>query len=145
MDLLCHPLAGMRENSFIGLSVCHKNLTWLISSEVLMIEHGYLACMILVTTLSTGTMLWPWPWPLTYFRSNFYAPGLRVPPGASSDRIVRPSVCQSVRNSVPLTIKVQCLKFGWWYNYQTWTVSLSKGCSHFTDITRPWGWGGVKM
>ena len=56
---------------------------------------------------------------------------------------VRPSVRLSVRNSVPLTIKVQYLKFGWWYNYQTWTVSSSKGCSHFTDITRPWGvgWG----
>ena len=54
---------------------------------------------------------------------------------------VRLSVCLSVRNSVPLTIKVQYLKFGWWYNYQTWTVSSSKGCSHFTDITRPWGMG----
>ena len=32
-------------------SVCpsQKTLTWLISSEVLMIEHWYLACMILVT------------------------------------------------------------------------------------------------
>ena len=54
---------------------------------------------------------------------------------------VRPSVCPSVCNSVPLTIKVQYLKFGWVYNYQTWTVSSSKGCSHFTDITRPWGVG----
>ena len=53
----------------------------------------------------------------------FYAPGLKGPPGAStgSNRIVRPSVrpfvCLSlrlsVRNSVPLTIKVQYLKFGW--------------------------------
>ena len=80
---------------------------------------------------------------------HFYAPGLKGPPGASSNRIVRPSVClsvclsvcPSVRNSVPLTIKVQYLKFGWWYNYQTWTVCSSKGCSHFTDITRPWGVG----
>ena len=76
---------------------------------------------------------------------RFYAPGLKGPPGASSNRIVRLSVClsvcPSVRNSVPLTIKVQYLKFGWWYNYQTWTVSSSKGCSHFTDITRPWGVG----
>ena len=54
---------------------------------------------------------------------------------------VCPPVCPSVCNSVPLTIKVQYLKFGWWYNYQTWTVSSSKGCSHFTDITRPWGVG----
>ena len=76
----------------------------------------------------------------------FYAPGLKGPPEASSNRIavrlsVRLSVCSSVRNSVPLTIKVQYLKFGWWYNYQTWTVSSSKGCLHFTDITRPWGVG----
>ena len=75
----------------------------------------------------------------------FYAPGLKGPPGASSNQIVRLSVCLSVRlsvrNSVPLTIKVQYLKFGCWYNYQTWTVSSSKGCSHFTDITRPWGLG----
>ena len=69
--------------------------------------------------------------------------------GSSVRPSVRPSVCRfvclsvrlSVRNSVPLTIKVQYLKFGWWYNYQTWTVSSSKGCSHFTDITRPWGLG----
>ena len=41
----------------------------------------------------------------------FYAPGLKGPPGASSNRIVcpsvRPSVCLSVRNSIPLTNKVQ--------------------------------------
>ena len=61
--------------------------------------------------------------------------------GSSVRPSVCPSVCPSVRNSVPLTIKVQYLKFGWWYNYQTWTVSSSKGCSHFTDITRPWGVG----
>ena len=58
---------------------------------------------------------------------------------------VRPSVCLSVCNSVPLLNKVQYLKFGWSYSYQTWTVSSSKGCSHFTDITCPWGWDGVKM
>ena len=41
----------------VSLSVClsvspsvTKTLTWLISSEVLMIEHWYLACMILVTS-----------------------------------------------------------------------------------------------
>ena len=54
------------------------------------------------------------------------------------------SVCLSVRNSVPLTNKVQYLKFGWSYSNQTWTVSSSMGSSHFTDITCPWGWGGVK-
>ena len=61
--------------------------------------------------------------------------------GSSVRPSVCPSVCPSVRNSVPLTIKVQYLKFGWWYSNQTWTVSSSKGCSHFTDITRPWGVG----
>ena len=55
------------------------------------------------------------------------------------------SICLSFRNSVPLTNKVQYLKFGWWYSKQTWTVSSSIGCSHFTDITCPLGWGGVKM
>ena len=74
-------------------------------------------------------------------------------PGASSNWIVRlsirlsvcPFVCLSVRNSVPLTNKVQYLKFGLWYSNQTWTVSSSMGSSHFTDLTCPWGWGGVKM
>ena len=75
----------------------------------------------------------------------FYAPGLKGPPGASSNRIVCPSVCLSVRNSVPLIHKVQYLKFGWLYSNQTWTVSSSKGFSHFTDITCPWGWGGVNI
>ena len=80
---------------------------------------------------------------------NFYAPGLKGLPGASSNQIVRLSVrlsvclsiCPSVRYSVPLTNKVQYLKFGWWYSNQNWTVSSSMGSSHFTDITCPWGWG----
>ena len=55
------------------------------------------------------------------------------------------SVCLSVRNSIALTNKVQYLKFGWWYSNQTLIVSSSMGSSHFTDITCPWGWGGVKM
>ena len=38
----------IKTHSSVRLSVCHKN--WLISSEVLMIEHWYLACMILVTS-----------------------------------------------------------------------------------------------
>ena len=48
-----------RFRSFVRLSVCQsvrlsvtKTLTWLMSSEVLMIEHWYLACMILVTSPS---------------------------------------------------------------------------------------------
>ena len=76
----------------------------------------------------------------------FYAPGLKCPPGASSNRIVCPSVvCLSVRNSVPRPYKVQYIKFGWSYRNQSWPVSSSKGFSHFTDITCPWGWGGVKI
>ena len=83
----------------------------------------------------------------------FYAPGLKGPPGASSVRIVCPSVrlsvcpsvCLSVRNSVPLTNKVQYLKFGWSYSNQTWTVSSSKSCSHSSDNSSPLGWGGVKI
>ena len=55
------------------------------------------------------------------------------------------SVCLSVCNSIPLINKVQYLKFGWSYSNQTWTVTSSKDCSHFLDITCPWGWGGVKM
>ena len=58
---------------------------------------------------------------------------------------VRLSVRPIVHNSVPLTFKVQYLKFGWSYSKQTWTVSSSKGCSHFTDITCPWEWAGSKL
>ena len=80
---------------------------------------------------------------------TFYAPGLKGPPGASSNQIVRLSVClsvcPSVCNSVLLTNKVQYFKFGWSYSNQTWTVSSYMGSSHFTDITCPWGWGGAKM
>ena len=61
--------------------------------------------------------------------------------GSSVRPSVRLSVCPSVRNSVPLINKVQYLKFGWSYSNHTWTVSSSKGCSHFTDITFPWGMG----
>ena len=59
--------------------------------------------------------------------------------------VIGSSVCLSVHNSVPLTNKVQYLKFGWWYSNQTWTVSSSIGSSQFTDITCPLGLGGVKM
>ena len=76
--------------------------------------------------------------------NHFYAPGLKGPPGASSNRIA----CLSVRLSVRLSVipsRLQYLKFGWSYSNQTLTVSSSKGCSRFTDITCPWGWGGVKI
>ena len=48
-----------------------NTLTWLISSEVLMIDHWYLACFILVTSPSICNMRWPLPWPLTYFKVKF--------------------------------------------------------------------------
>ena len=73
----------------------------------------------------------------------FYAPDLKGPQGhlviGSS---VCLSVCLSVQNSVPLTNKVQYLKFGWWYSNQTLTVGSSMSYSHFTDITCPWGGAG---
>ena len=75
----------------------------------------------------------------------FYAPGLKGLLGASSVWILCLSIRLSDRNSVSLINKVQYLKFRWSYSNQTWTVSSSKGCSHFTDITCPWRWGGVKM
>ena len=90
------------------------------------------------TDLCTGSMI-----------TQFLCPRPERSATASSVWIVCPSVRLSVRlsvhNSVPLTNKVQYLKFGWSYSNQTWTVSSSKGCSHFTDITCPWGWSGVKM
>ena len=59
--------------------------------------------------------------------------------------VIGSSVCLSVPNSLPLTNKVQYFKFGWWCSNQTWTVVSSMDSSHFTDITFPWGSGGVKM
>ena len=40
----------IKTHSSVHPSVCHKTLSWLIPSEVLMIEHWYLACMITVTS-----------------------------------------------------------------------------------------------
>ena len=48
-----------------------NTLTFLISSEVLMIDHWYLAFMIIVTCPFNDTM--PWPWPLTYFKVKYVA------------------------------------------------------------------------
>ena len=47
-----------------------------------------------------------------YLKDCFLCPGLKGQRGASSNRIIHPSVCLSVRSSVPLTNKVQYLKFG---------------------------------
>ena len=63
------------------------------------------------TVISTGNHLQK-----LQFKLSFYATGMKGPPGASSNLIVRLSVCLSVRlsvrNSVPLTNKMQYLKFG---------------------------------
>ena len=112
--------------------MCTKTLTLPITHELLKVGLSYFTCAFLVTR------------PFNVYQ-NFYAPGLKGPPGASSVWIVCLSVRLSVRNSVPLINKVQYLKFGWSYSNQTWTVSSYKGCSHFTDITCPWGRGGVKI
>ena len=48
LKLICLSVSPSVRPS-VRLSVT-KTLTWLISSEVLMIEHWYLACMILVTS-----------------------------------------------------------------------------------------------
>ena len=55
------------------------------------------------------------------------------------------SVRLSVRNSVPLTFKVQYLKFGLSYSNQTWTGSSSEGCSPLINTTCPWGGAGSKF
>ena len=81
-------------------------------------------------------------WTVIYYyrrQPYFYAPGMKGPPGASSNRIVFPSVCLC---SVPLTKKVQYVKLWRWYRNQTLTVSSSMGLSHLTDITCPWGGTG---
>ena len=56
--LFCPPLSrkqgDIKSHSSVRPSVrpsVTKTLTWLISSEVLKIEHWYLACMVLVTSL----------------------------------------------------------------------------------------------
>ena len=57
--------------------------------------------------------------------------------------VVGSSVCLSV---IPSHLyKVQYFKFWRGYSNQTWTVSYSKGCFYFTDITCSLGCGGVKM
>ena len=69
----CEVKAGdIKTHSSIHLSVClsvTKTLTWLISYEVSVIEHWYLACKILVTS--------PFNWhhavTLTYFKVKVVA------------------------------------------------------------------------
>ena len=48
-DIKTHSSVRLSVRLSVSPSVT-KTLTWLISSEVLMIEHWYLACMILVTS-----------------------------------------------------------------------------------------------
>ena len=115
--------------------VCHKSAGVEGTRNDFFLQRGDSATQFFFSW-SEGSGYRPW---------NFYAPAWKVHRGhlvfGSS---VRPSVCLSVRNSVPLINKVQHLKFGWSYSNQTWTVSSSKGCSYFTDITCPWGGAGWK-
>ena len=69
----------------------------------------------------------------------FYAPGLKGPPGPSSNRIICPSVIWS-----RLHIRFNVQRLGWSYSHQTWTVSSFKGWSHGPDITCPWDGAGSK-
>ena len=113
--------------------------------------------MVLVELIKLSEFFLHKDWTVNNFKDLFMPPAWKVRRGAWKVRrghlVIRssvrpsvcPSICLSVRNSVPLTNKVQYLKFGWWYSNQTWTVASSMGSSHFTDITCPWGWGGVKM
>ena len=66
---------------------------------------------------------------------NFLCPRPEKSAGASSNQIVRLSVCQSVCLFPLCLYKVQYLRCGWWYSYQTWTISSSMDYSHLTDIT----------
>ena len=74
--------------------------------------------------------------PNIYQKGHFYALGLKGPLGHP---VIGSSFRLSVHNSVPITNKLQYLKFGWWYSNQTWTVSSSMGFSHFIDSTCPLG------
>ena len=55
---------------------------------------------------------------------------------------IRLSIHPFVRNSVPLTNKVQYLKFGSWYSNQTWSISSSWLLTlHFHPMPLGVGWG----
>ena len=75
----------------------------------------------------------------TWGARPLFMPGLKGPPVASSNRVVRPTVRVSVRNSF-----IWSAVFKVWTVIQerTWYVRSSKGCSDFTYITCPLGWGG---
>ena len=88
---------------------------------------------------------WCWfSWTNYSWLRYFYAPGLKGLLGASSNRIVRLSVCPSVCPLFRPAYKVQKLKFWWWYSNLTGIVSSLKGSSHLTDIPCLWGGAGSK-
>ena len=78
---------------------------------------------------------------LLTFTVTVIMPRFKVSLEAFSNRIVRLSI-------IPSHLHMKCntmyLKFGWYYSNRTGTVSSYKGCSHFTDITCPWGLGRGK-
>ena len=78
------------------------------------------------------------------FTLDFYAPAWQV---RFCHVVIGSSVCLSVHPSViPSRLQSVIFNVEWWYSNQTYTVSSSKGSSHFTDITPSGVWGGgVKM
>ena len=95
-------------------------------------NHKHIEIKLLQCIFITYSNIW---------KKKFYAPAWKVRRG---HLVIGSSVCLFVRNSAPLTNKVQYLKFGWWHSNQTWSVGSSMGSSYFTDITCPWGGAGSK-
>ena len=95
--------------SMVHLSVT-KTLTWLISSELLMILRTFILdiCIILVVSPFKWHMSWPWTWHLTYFKVKFAMWAITIlciclSPTLSwnqGDIKTHSSICQSIGLSV---------------------------------------------
>ena len=110
----------------------HIGGAFLLELSISSLSPAYMYFLILQNTRSGY-------WTCQFF---FMPPAWKVRRG---HLVIGSSVRPSVRNSVPLTSKVQYFQFGWWYSNQTWTVSSSIHSSQFTDITCPLASGGFKM
>ena len=139
------PVTGWKNRGSVGRAVQYYSVTNILQ------YFGFQYVLQYVFPYCNNIVFYPlFPLISNLFELNiFMPPAWKVRQGhlvfGSSVRLsVCLSVCPSVRNSVPLINKVQYLKFGWSYSNQTWNVSSSKDCSHFTDSTCPWEWGGVK-
>ena len=111
----------------VSLSVRHKTLTLVITFKLELTNLSYFSAFVETRPL------------ISYH--NFYVPAWKVRRGRLGiGSSVRPSVGPSVIMS-RLQTRCKLFKVWWSYSNQTWTVSSSKCCSHFTDITCPWsGW-----